>query len=112
MGMESEQEFVQIVGSQHVEHLGPSLQDAFDILTQTQALEFIGSKIRTRRFQRTRSKADIARDALADTILSHVPTQNFNFQSKCAFLALMVRRIIIAIEDPTSLGKATLHLSS
>jgi DNA-directed RNA polymerase III subunit RPC2 len=50
MGLESDQELVQMIGSEpnFVDALSPSLEDcsAHKIFTKTQALDFIGSKIR------------------------------------------------------------------
>ena len=33
-----------------------------------------------------------ARDVLANTVLAHVPVENFNFKMKAVYMALMVRR--------------------
>ena len=38
-----------------------------------------------------------------NTVLAHVPVENFNFKMKAVFLALMVRRIIEAEGDPTAI---------
>ncbi len=42
---------------------------------------------------------DSARDALAGVIMSHVPVVRYNFHAKCVFLALMVRRVVMALRD-------------
>lgn len=45
---------------------------------------------------------DHARDLLAGVILAHVPVKHFDFWDKCVFVAQMLRRILIAIEDPST----------
>ena len=36
-------------------------------------------------------------------IISHIPVTNYNFQPKCIYLALIVRRVLIALNDPKQL---------
>lgn len=45
---------------------------------------------------------DQAREILAGVVLSHIPVKEFAFWEKCVFLAQMLRRIIAAKDDPTS----------
>ena len=66
------------------------------------ALDFIGSRVRMPRrpFSAMRKpKMDMALDALAEMIISHVPAVLYNFQPKCAYLALMIRRVLDAELD-------------
>lgn len=46
---------------------------------------------------------DHARDLLAGVILAHVPVKHFDFWDKCVFVAQMLRRILIAMEDPSTI---------
>lgn len=46
---------------------------------------------------------DHARDLLAGVILAHVPVKSFNFWDKCVFVAQMLRRMLIAVDDPTTI---------
>ena len=48
-----------------------------------------------------KSPIDDARDVLANTVLAHVPVENFNYKMKAVYMALMVRRIIEAQSDET-----------
>lgn len=48
---------------------------------------------------RTMSRSNHAREFLAHTILAHVPVIEYNFRSKCVYVAQMVRRVILALED-------------
>lgn len=46
---------------------------------------------------------DHARDLLAGVILSHIPVKQFDFWDKAVFVAQMLRRILIAKDDPTTI---------
>lgn len=110
MGLASDQEIMQLVGMDVVSQkkLGPSLVETSNlkVFTQKRALEFMGSKLVVKRYQ-TMSKAkvpaDEARELLQTTILAHVPVENFNFQLKCVYVALMVRRVMAAEIDKTTM---------
>ena len=51
-----------------------------------------------------RSKGDEARDLLQSTILAHVPVVNWNFRVKATYMALMVRRVILALNRSEQVG--------
>ena len=104
MGVITDQEIVQLVGSDEkiLTAFAPSLEECANmkVFTQLQALEYIGSKIRSSRgWGKPKSKVDEASEALASVILVHVPVQNYNFRIKSIYLALMVRRVIEAQHD-------------
>eukprot|EP00126_Sphaerothecum_destruens_P010425 Sdes_comp20738_c0_seq1m16591 len=109
MGAESDQEIVQMIGTEKecLDLMTPSLQEAnsMGIFTQNQALDFIGSKVRIakRTWVSKKSKIEEARELLSAVILAHVPVHRYNFRSKCVYIAVMVRRIIAGISDPSSL---------
>lgn len=107
LGVETDQEIVQLVGSKFAGHLAASLDEcsqAHKVATSNQALEWLGRRIKApRRYVVRRSNQDNARDALAHKILSHVPVVDFNFAHKATYVALMIRRIIAAIEDPSQM---------
>lgn len=67
----------------------------------------MGSKLVVKRFQtassKTKSPAEEARELLNSTILAHVPVENFNFQLKSVYVALMVRRVMQAEIDRTTM---------
>lgn len=46
-------------------------------------------------------KIENARELLANTVLSHVPAMQFNFEEKVVFLSQMVRRLLLAANDAT-----------
>lgn len=104
MGMECEQEIVQMVGSEEevISTFAPSLEEChrLNIYTQLQALQYVGSKVRQRAtWGKSRTKVEEARELLAGVMLAHVPVIKYDFKAKCVFLALMVRRVILACSD-------------
>lgn len=119
MGVTADQQVVQLVGSNFLDLLTPSLDECsrLNIFTETQALDWIGTKIRSSTRNRsfasssssskgsagpkTKTRVDVARDALAGLVFSHIPVLNYNFESKIRFTVLMVRRILMGTRDPT-----------
>lgn len=104
MGVITDQEIVQLVGSEEdvLTAFAPSLEEcaSLKVFTQMQALEFLGGKTRVNRtWGRPKSRIDEAYDVLSSVVLAHVPVENHNFRMKCIYLALMVRRVILAEKD-------------
>lgn len=108
MNIVSDQEIMQLIGtdSETQKRFTPSLMEAVEhnCFTQKRALEYMGSKLATKRFVTAASKyktpADEARDLLSSTILAHVPVEQFNFQMKAVYVAVMVRRVMEAEVNP------------
>lgn len=102
MGMECDQEIVQMIGSEEeiLTSVAPCLEECHraQVFTQLQALKYIGQRVRQRRVWggSKKTKVDEAREALHDIVLAHVPVVEWNFKLKAAYLALMVRRVILA----------------
>ncbi|KAK3098091.1 hypothetical protein FSP39_016018 [Pinctada imbricata] len=102
MGIECDQEIVQMIGSEEevLSSIAPCLEECHrqQVYTQMQALKYIGNKVRPRRMWGgpKKTKIEEAREALHDIVLSHVPVVQWNFKLKAAYLALMVRRVILA----------------
>eukprot|EP00578_Thalassiosira_sp_NH16_P002919 CAMPEP_0181137936 /NCGR_PEP_ID=MMETSP1071-20121207/33970_1 /TAXON_ID=35127 /ORGANISM="Thalassiosira sp., Strain NH16" /LENGTH=1106 /DNA_ID=CAMNT_0023224721 /DNA_START=74 /DNA_END=3392 /DNA_ORIENTATION=- len=131
MGVESDMEFVQSVGSEPevTDALALSLEEPtrLNIATQRQALRHIGNKMRAKSaltwgkspFGGTRkmSSEDEARDVLANVVLSHVPVVNFDFRSKVIYIGHIVRRIIMvtlgknSMDDKDYYGNKRLELA-
>ena len=109
MGLESDQAVVQLVGVEDtiITQFTASLTEPkqLGVYTQKQALEFIGKKSRMRKMdlKTKRTPMEEARELLAHVILNHVPVEKYDFQLKCCYLALMVRRMIQAVDDDTFL---------
>ncbi|KAG5186658.1 DNA-directed RNA polymerase III subunit RPC2 [Tribonema minus] len=115
MGVESDQEIVQLVGSEPhlVDAFGESIEEALavGVMTQKQALKYIGRKMRNPKasLNRKQYKArnipaeDEAREMLSSVVLSHIPCPNYNFRAKCVYTAHIVRRVLTTVLDPSSL---------
>lgn len=109
MGVESDQEIVQMVGSDFIDLLEPSLEEcaALRIFTRQQALEYVSTKVRMLRGQfgsyQRKSRLDEARDTLANVILCNVPVVSYNFSGKSFYIATMIRRILVAVRDPSTI---------
>lgn len=114
MGIETDQEIFQLVGSDtiFIDGLAPCFQEAManKVFTQKQAWEWLGTKLRTIGVRRpwghkmtNKTKADEARDILASVVLSHIPVRSLDYRLKALHLAIMVRRIIQAVHDKSYL---------
>jgi len=105
MGVTSDQEIVQMVGTDDniMTAFSASLEECNKaaVFTQLQALKYISTKMKVKRFNSgpKKSPIDDARDVLANQVLAHVPVENFNYKMKSVYMALMVRRIIEAQSD-------------
>ncbi|KAH7972448.1 hypothetical protein HPB52_012136 [Rhipicephalus sanguineus] len=130
MGLECDQMIVQMIGTSDVVQaaIAPSLEacHSAEVFTQTQALQYLGSKLKHRRMVFAggaggggprKSAVDDAREVLATTVLAHVPVEDFNFRVKCFYLAIMVRSIIDAqsnkelLDDRDYYGNKRLELA-
>eukprot|EP00180_Rhodochaete_pulchella_P000804 Plantae.Rhodophyta-Rhodochaete_pulchella.ctg16369.p1 GENE.Plantae.Rhodophyta-Rhodochaete_pulchella.ctg16369~~Plantae.Rhodophyta-Rhodochaete_pulchella.ctg16369.p1 ORF type:complete len:982 (-),score=155.38 Plantae.Rhodophyta-Rhodochaete_pulchella.ctg16369:106-2802(-) len=109
MGVTSDQDVVQLVGSEarFVDAMAGSVEECANrrIFTQTQALEYFGSKVKvtTKRGGWHAKKIEQAREILAGVVLAHVPVPNYNFRGKCIYIAQMLRRMVVAMHDPTTI---------
>eukprot|EP00891_Asterochloris_glomerata_P000044 jgi/Astpho2/44/e_gw1.00001.71.1_t len=110
MGLESDQEIQQLVGldGNFAQLLAPSIQKAREanVYTQQQALEYLGNRLKSAqaalpRKSRFSSKADEARDILANLIICHVPCVHFDFGPKAIYIGIMLRRMLYAMLDPS-----------
>jgi DNA-directed RNA polymerase III subunit RPC2 len=115
MGVQSDQEILQLVGGGETfaTRLMPTLQACAEdeIFTQQQALEELAKKIKGGGgrggsgsggvSRRSRSPVDEARDILANVVLCHVPVVAFDYQKKVTYVAAMIRRVLLAMEDPS-----------
>uniref|UniRef100_A0A4W6E8J3 DNA-directed RNA polymerase subunit beta n=1 Tax=Lates calcarifer TaxID=8187 RepID=A0A4W6E8J3_LATCA len=84
----------------------------------SQALRYLGNKVRRQRMWGgpKKTKMEEARELLASLILTHVPVKEFNFRAKCIYLAVMVRRVILAqgdnkVDDRDYYGNKRLELA-
>ena len=123
MGIESDMEAVQLVGSEPfmVDALALSLEDPskMGIHTQTQALKYIGSKIRrnTNSYRKPLSPEEEAREILDRVVLSHVPVNHFDFRAKAIYIGHITRRVLMVhlgkmdLDDKDYYGNKRLELA-
>jgi len=128
MGVESDLELVQLVGSEPeiVNALALSLEEPvkLGIYTQKQALQYIGNKVRGKSsslgsgwYRRPLSPEEEAREVLAHVVWSHVPVENFDFHKKCIYVGHIVRRVILVhmgkeeMDDKDYYGNKRLELA-
>ena len=75
------------------------------VYTQQQALEYIGSRVKMGGKNKQsspgarRSNVEEGADALANVILSHIAIDGLDFYPKAIYVALMVRRVLMAAHD-------------
>lgn len=129
MGIESDLEMVQLVGSEDhlINSLALSLEEParLGVQTQIQALRFIGNKIRGRAsastfsggYKKPQMPEEEARDVLANVVLSHVPVHKFNFRTKAIYIGHITRRVLlvhmgkIPLDDKDYYGNKRLELA-
>lgn len=81
-----------------------------EVWTTQQALQYIANRLKSKPpafsnkpgYSETRkiSSIDLVRELLASTVLAHVPVIGLNFRLKAIYLAQMVKRLILAIDNP------------
>lgn len=77
--------------------------------TQQQCLDYIGSRVKLVRrtgpaggWVQKRPVCEEAIEVLATVVLAHVPVDDLNFRPKAIYIAVMVRRVLCAMADDTS----------
>ncbi|GFU08483.1 DNA-directed RNA polymerase III subunit RPC2 [Nephila pilipes] len=110
MGFESDQYIVQMIGTDEItlNKLFPCIEECrkVPVYTQTQALRYIGNKLKVRKMWGSSQKKPPVEEAielLATTIFAHIPVEEFNFKMKAVYLACIIKRMIKAEKDPTLL---------
>eukprot|EP00917_Polyrhabdina_sp_WS-2016_P007527 GHVP01016885.1.p1 GENE.GHVP01016885.1~~GHVP01016885.1.p1 ORF type:complete len:1169 (+),score=208.31 GHVP01016885.1:1983-5489(+) len=119
MGMETDQEFFQLVGDHnvHFQSLSLSVQECRNdgVLTQNNALLFLGKKIKARmaRFndrpgsqEKIKSDAAMKQDAISALnrlVLSHIECPEYDLRAKIRYLCMMANRALNADKDKKKL---------
>jgi DNA-directed RNA polymerase III subunit RPC2 len=110
LGIECEQEVFQLIDctdNEMLQLLVLSLEDAHarKVFTPQDALEYLGRKLALKKYEvkRERNPTDEARDILANIFLAHIKVRNYDFYPKMIFVALMVKRLIEGLRDPSKL---------
>ncbi|PNS14496.1 DNA-directed RNA polymerase III subunit RPC2 [Sphaceloma murrayae] len=111
MGVQSDQEIMELVtgsDNEYQDAFVPNLETAHyhKVFTQSQALHYIGTKIRPTRSFNNAPKLSLhhqALDLLANTVAPHVIVAGTDFRRKAIFMAAMTRRVLMAQQDPSML---------
>ncbi|GMI73184.1 nuclear RNA polymerase C2 [Hibiscus trionum] len=122
MGMENDQEVVQMVGRdpRYSAFLLPSIEECagMNIYTQEQALTYLDTKTTKSLYAGPASVEEgKAFSILRDVFLANVPVHCNNFRPKCLYVAVMLRRMMEAIlnkdamDDKDYVGNKCLELS-
>ncbi|KAL5799487.1 hypothetical protein ACOSQ4_032371 [Xanthoceras sorbifolium] len=122
MGMESDQEVVQMVGRdpRFSALLLPSIEEcaSLDIYTQEKASEYLEGKVKKSSFGNPPSNQEgRALAVLRDLFLANVPVSNNNLRPKCLYVGVMLRRMMEAMlnkdamDDKDYVGNKRLELS-
>ena len=128
MGVESDLEMVQLVGSEPeiLDRMALSLEEPvkLGIHTQLQALKYVGNKIKGRSsasgaswYRKPTTAEEEARDILANVVLSHVPVEHFDFRGKIIYIGHITRRVLFAdmgkseLDDKDYYGNKRLELA-
>jgi DNA-directed RNA polymerase III subunit RPC2 len=106
MGIQSDREILQLVAG-HDE----AFKDIFAInleecsrqkvFTRLQALNYMGTRVKvTRRpMQVRRPPSEEALEVLANVVMAHVIVEKLNFRPKAIYIATMVRRVLMAMQN-------------
>lgn len=97
--------------------LSPSLEEPYNlgVFTQEQALNYIGLKVKAMRenmaasnagsgmtyTRKTQSPVAEAMEVLAYVVLNHIPTENYDFRAKIIYLTHIIRRVLLAVQNPS-----------
>ncbi|KAG0679709.1 DNA-directed RNA polymerase III core subunit ret1 [Kluyveromyces marxianus] len=103
-GVVSDLEIMQLVcgnDSSYQDIFAVNFEEAaeLNIYTQLQALEFIGAKVKTVRRQKL-SILQEGIEAIATTVIAHLTVEALDFREKALYIAMMTRRVVMAIKDP------------
>ncbi|ORY86026.1 hypothetical protein BCR35DRAFT_302666 [Leucosporidium creatinivorum] len=122
MGIISSREIVQIVcgndeefrtrfavNIEEIDQLKTKSGTPIPVQTQQQCLDYIGSRVKVIRrtgpgaaWNARRPASEEAIEVLATVVLAHVPVEDLNFRPKAIYIAVMVRRVLMAMADPKS----------
>ena len=104
LGIQSEQEIAQMIGSEpvYLEAISLSMQECLNlnITTQKEALKYIADRMKSfKKLPKTHNLIEDTKAMINKVILPHIETKQFNVVPKCRYLALMIRRIVDAMDD-------------
>lgn len=107
--MDSDQEVFQLVNPDHhlEEYLVLSLEDCHqrNVFTSEEAVHYLGTKLWKKAYEskKQRDPAEEVRDKLCNIFLAHIKVTMDNMFAKAQYLALMMKKLIQCIKDPSRL---------
>lgn len=106
-GIPSDFEILQLVAgadSRYQEAFSINMEECakLNIFTQQQALEYIGSKVKTSRRPMSPRLTPLQEglEALANTVIAHITVNDLDFREKAIYMAIMTRRVLMAMVNP------------
>ena len=100
------------INVEELENLRSKKGEIIPVATQQQALDYIGSRVKIIRrtgpsglggsWNQRRPVSEEAIEVLATVVLAHVPVEDLNFRPKAFYIAVMVRRVLVAMSDQGS----------
>lgn len=106
MGIQSDKEILQLVAGSdeaYQELFAINLEEAarLNIYTRQQALTYIGHRVKMARRPMAvrRPITEEAIEALAHLVMAHVEVKDLNFRPKAVYVAVMVRRVLMCMQD-------------
>ncbi|KAK9349878.1 hypothetical protein V1505DRAFT_342873 [Lipomyces doorenjongii] len=106
-GIQSDFEILQLVAgadSRYQEVFAINLEECakLNVFTQQQALEYLGTKMKTSRrpMSPRLSALQEGLEALATTVIAHISVHNLDFREKAIYMAIMTRRVLMAMVNP------------
>lgn len=112
MGIQSDHDMLLLVAgtdSTYQDSFSVNFEEAtkLGVLSQHQALEYIGQRVKMGGRNKTQGGAPQRRsnigdglEALANIIITHVPVTGMDFRPKALYVCFMVRRVLMAMHDP------------
>lgn len=109
MGVQSDHEILLMTAGHdkdYQELFAPNFEEStkLGVFSTQQALEFLGSRLKFSRKSYgpgpPKSKAQDAAQAISHMLIAHVPVKNMQCRVKAIYMALMVRRVLMAMRDP------------
>lgn len=109
MGVQSDKEILQLVAGNddaYKEQFAINLEETAraKVYTRLQALNYIGARVKVSRRPMSvrRPVHEEALEALANLVMAHVEVKDLNFRPKAIYIAVMVRRVLMCMQDPSA----------
>lgn len=106
-GIVTDYEIIELVAGpdpRYQELFAPNFEECsrLGVHTQEQALEYLGSKVKTVRRMNAPKLSPLQEglEALATTIIAHISVNDLDFREKALYIAIMARRVLMAMDNP------------